>query len=43
MSDETFVEVKNALKDALAYERGKRRLYVTRIRVGRVGPKRKSH
>jgi hypothetical protein len=36
MSDEAFAELKQAMEDALAFERGKRRdLKVTRIQVPR--------
>lgn len=33
MSDEAFAVLKSALEAALAFERGKRRLHVTRIRA----------
>ena len=34
MSDETFAELKEAIEDALAFERGKRRdLTITRIQI----------
>jgi hypothetical protein len=34
MSDETFADLKKAIKDALAFERGERRdLHVTRIQA----------
>ncbi len=35
MSDEAFAALKEALETALAFERGNRRLNVTRIRVPR--------
>jgi len=37
MSDEAFADLREALEGALAFERGKRRLHVTRIRVPRGG------
>jgi len=35
MSDEAFAALRKALEAALAFERGKRRMHVTRIRVPR--------
>ena len=35
MSDEAFATLRKALEEALAFERGKRRMHVTRIRASR--------
>jgi hypothetical protein len=35
MSDEAFAALRKALEAALAFERGKRRMHVTRIRTPR--------
>ncbi len=35
MSDEAFAALKKALEEALAFERGKRRIHITRIRAPR--------
>lgn len=35
MSDEAFAALRKALETALAFERGKRRMHVTRIRAPR--------
>lgn len=35
MSDEAFAALKKAVEEALAFERGKRRMHITRIRASR--------
>jgi hypothetical protein len=35
MSDDAFAALRKALEEALAFERGKRRMHVTRIRAPR--------
>ena len=35
MSDEAFAALRKALEEALAFERGKRRMHVTRIQAPR--------